>query len=216
MQISEARNFLGQYLFTGDDVFRPISTLSGGERGRVALAKLALSGANFLLLDEPTNHLDIDSQEVMQAVLDDFAGTVLLVSHDRYLIDALATQIWAASPGSSTCSRAHTANFWPRARRPGCKRPNGQRRRPTARNRTQARSPAEKKHGLSARELEQRIVEAEAAIAELEARLAELGADLERASMDGDAARVRELGEDYAQTETDLAAAMAEWEHLAG
>src|SRR5690606_1495346 len=83
MPVSKARNFLAQYLFTGDDVFRPISTLSGGERGRVALAKLALSGANLLLLDEPTNHLDIDSQEVLQPVLDDFPGTVLLVSHDR-------------------------------------------------------------------------------------------------------------------------------------
>ncbi len=65
----------------------------------MALAKLALGGANFLLLDEPTNHLDIDSQEILQNVLADFAGTILLVSHDRYLIDALATQIWAVSPG---------------------------------------------------------------------------------------------------------------------
>ncbi len=96
---AEARNFLGGFLFSGDDVFRPIETLSGGERGRVALAKLALSGANLLLLDEPTNHLDIDSQEILQNVLANFGGTILLVSHDRYLIDALATQIWAASPG---------------------------------------------------------------------------------------------------------------------
>jgi ATP-binding cassette subfamily F protein 3 len=77
-----------------------VDTLSGGERGRVALAKLALGGANLLLLDEPTNHLDIDSQEILQAVLESFDGTILLVSHDRYLIDALATQIWAAEPGA--------------------------------------------------------------------------------------------------------------------
>ncbi|MBZ0286682.1 MAG: ATP-binding cassette domain-containing protein, partial [Anaerolineae bacterium] len=99
MPISEARNYLAQFLFVGDDVFRPVETLSGGERGRVALAKLALSGSNFLILDEPTNHLDIDSQEILQSVLDHFNGTILLVSHDRYLIDALASQIWAASPG---------------------------------------------------------------------------------------------------------------------
>ena len=99
MGLTEARSYLGQFLFQGDDVFRPIRTLSGGERGRVALAKLALAGANFLLLDEPTNHLDIDSQEILQNVLADFDGTILLVSHDRYLIDALATQIWAVSPG---------------------------------------------------------------------------------------------------------------------
>ncbi|HLY29352.1 MAG TPA: ATP-binding cassette domain-containing protein, partial [Aggregatilineales bacterium] len=95
MPISQARSYLAQFLFTGDDVFRPISTLSGGERGRVALAKLALDGANFLLLDEPTNHLDIPAQEVLQAVLSEFGGTILMISHDRYLIDALATQIWA-------------------------------------------------------------------------------------------------------------------------
>ncbi len=102
LQQSEARNYLAQFLFTGDDVFRPVATLSGGERGRLALAKLALDGANFLLLDEPTNHLDIPSQEILQAVLDAFGGTILLVSHDRYLIDALATQIWDIQPGKMT------------------------------------------------------------------------------------------------------------------
>ena len=88
MPLSQARDWLGRFLFSGDDVFRPISSLSGGERGRVALAKLALQGANLLLLDEPTNHLDIDSQEVLQGVLALFDGTILLVSHDRYLVDA--------------------------------------------------------------------------------------------------------------------------------
>ncbi|MCA9909100.1 MAG: ABC-F family ATP-binding cassette domain-containing protein, partial [Anaerolineae bacterium] len=83
MPVSQARNYLGQFLFSGDDVFRPISSLSGGERGRVALAKLALSDANLLLLDEPTNHLDIESQEILQNVLADFDGTILIVSHDR-------------------------------------------------------------------------------------------------------------------------------------
>src|SRR5258708_1938000 len=102
LPISQARSYLATFLFTGDDVFRSISTLSGGERGRVALAKLALDGANFLLLDEPTNHLDIPAQEVLQAVLSEFAGTILLISHDRYLIDALATHIWAGSPGQMT------------------------------------------------------------------------------------------------------------------
>ncbi len=102
MPLSQARNYLATYLFQGDDVFRPVSTLSGGERGRLALAKLSLSGANFLLLDEPTNHLDIPSQEILQDVLDNYEGTILLVSHDRYLIDALATQIWALTPGEIT------------------------------------------------------------------------------------------------------------------
>ncbi len=75
--------------------------LSGGERGRLALAKLALQDTNLLLLDEPTNHLDIPSQEVLEAVLDDYAGTILLVTHDRYLVDAIATQIWEIDPDES-------------------------------------------------------------------------------------------------------------------
>ena len=94
MPEGEARRYLAKYLFQGDDVFKKVGALSGGERGRLALALLALDGANFLLLDEPTNHLDIPSQEVLQAVLERFDGTILLVSHDRYLVDRLATQIW--------------------------------------------------------------------------------------------------------------------------
>src|SRR5690606_193648 len=94
MLISEARNYLARYLFRGDDVFSQISTLSGGERARLALAILVLEEANFLLLDEPTNHLDIPSQEVLQSALESFNGTILLVTHDRYLVDRLATQVW--------------------------------------------------------------------------------------------------------------------------
>lgn len=97
----EARDYLAKYGFQEDEVFAPVSTLSGGERGRLALAKLALSDANLLLLDEPTNHLDLSTQEVLQKVLADYPGTILLVSHDRYLIDALATQIWELLPDES-------------------------------------------------------------------------------------------------------------------
>ena len=94
----ETRDYLAKYGFQEDEVFATVSTLSGGERGRLALAKLALSDANLLLLDEPTNHLDLSTQEVLQKVLQDYPGTILLVSHDRYLIDALATQIWELLP----------------------------------------------------------------------------------------------------------------------
>ncbi|MFT3890875.1 MAG: ABC-F family ATP-binding cassette domain-containing protein [Anaerolineales bacterium] len=97
----QARDYLGKFLFSGDDAFKLVSMLSGGERGRLALAKLGLQDTNLLLLDEPTNHLDITSQEVLQAVLDSYEGTILLVSHDRYLIDALATQIWEINPDES-------------------------------------------------------------------------------------------------------------------
>jgi ATP-binding cassette subfamily F protein 3 len=96
------RDYLAKFLFTGDDVFKEINVLSGGERGRLALACLALQGANLLLLDEPTNHLDLPAQEVLQTILGDYKGTILLVSHDRYLIDALATQIWDVMPEQHT------------------------------------------------------------------------------------------------------------------
>ncbi len=96
---TEARRYLANYLFRGDDVFKRVADLSGGERGRLALALLAAEGANFLLLDEPTNHLDIPSQEALQEVLEAFNGTILLVSHDRYLIDRLARQIWSLEAG---------------------------------------------------------------------------------------------------------------------
>lgn len=90
---TEIRNCLASFLFTGEDVFKLIGDLSGGERGRVSLAKLMLSEANFLILDEPTNHLDIDSKEILEDALNDYTGTVLYVSHDRYFINRTATRI---------------------------------------------------------------------------------------------------------------------------
>ncbi|MEM7032980.1 MAG: ATP-binding cassette domain-containing protein, partial [Chloroflexota bacterium] len=92
--LEDARHHLARFLFSGDAVFNKVGNLSGGERSRLALAKFARTNANFLLLDEPTNHLDVPSQEILETVLADFAGTILFVSHDRYFIDALATQLW--------------------------------------------------------------------------------------------------------------------------
>jgi len=90
---TQIRNMLAAFLFTGDDVFKLIGDLSGGERGRVSLAKLMLSNANFLILDEPTNHLDITSKEILERALNDYTGTILYVSHDRYFINQTATRI---------------------------------------------------------------------------------------------------------------------------
>ena len=90
---TEIRNTLAAFLFTGEDVFKKISALSGGERGRVSLAKLMLSEANFLILDEPTNHLDIMSKEILETALNAYEGTVLYVSHDRYFINKTASRI---------------------------------------------------------------------------------------------------------------------------
>ena len=94
MEQSDIRGALGLFLFTGDEVFEPVHTLSGGEKGRVALTELMLHKDNVLLLDEPTNHLDMDSREVLEDALRDFPGTILAISHDRYFINRFAEKIW--------------------------------------------------------------------------------------------------------------------------
>ncbi|MEP7288812.1 MAG: ABC-F family ATP-binding cassette domain-containing protein [Chloroflexota bacterium] len=226
MPISQARAYLAPYLFTGDDVFRPISTLSGGERGRVALAKLALDGANFLLLDEPTNHLDIPAQEVLQAVLSEFNGTILLISHDRYLIDALATQIWATRPGQmvvfegsyqeyiaardgkAVAATAHAAKAALTAS------PSTPKKDQRDQNNGKAAARSALKPTLSSREREKRTAAIEAQIHALELKLVELSGDLGAASEAGKVDQVRELGEAYAAAEAELEAMMNEWETL--
>ena len=214
MPQNEARSYLGSFLFSGDDVFRPIDTLSGGERGRVALAKLALGGSNLLLLDEPTNHLDIDSQEILQSVLDQFNGTVLLVSHDRYLINALATQIWQVSDGGLEVFEGSFEEFVAARNQKRLQEQtsssngNGSSRRAPAQY-------AEKKHGLSPYQLERRLAELEAHVHKLEDKLEQISRHLETASRAGDTGRVLTLGEQYNQTEADLDSTMEEWARLA-
>ncbi len=215
MTPAEARNFLGPFLFQGDDVFRPIETLSGGERGRVALAKLALSGANLLLLDEPTNHLDIDSQEILQNVLANFNGTILLVSHDRYLVEALATQIWAASAGKMEVFEGSYKEFL--ASRMSAAAPPAEKvseSAPVSKN-GKAAPVSRKKHGLNPYQLEKRITQLESDIHNLETKLKDLTAQIEKASAAGDGMRVHQLGEQYTETELALDAAMDEWGALA-
>jgi ATP-binding cassette subfamily F protein 3 len=99
MSEEAARSFLARFLFTDEDVFKHIGNLSGGERSRVALAKLTLQPANVLLLDEPTNHLDIPARQVLEEVLREYEGTIIMVSHDRYFISTVADQIWAVEDG---------------------------------------------------------------------------------------------------------------------
>ncbi|MCL6523099.1 MAG: ABC-F family ATP-binding cassette domain-containing protein [Thermoflavifilum sp.] len=95
----EIRNILGQFMFSGEDVLKPIQVLSGGEKARVALAKMLLTGANFLLIDEPTNHLDIPSMDALKQALLDFPGSFILVSHDRYFLEGLVNKIWYIEDG---------------------------------------------------------------------------------------------------------------------
>ncbi len=217
MTPAQARGFLGPFLFQGDDVFRPIETLSGGERGRVALAKLALSGANLLLLDEPTNHLDIDSQEVLQNVLAGFDGTILLVSHDRYLVDALATQIWAASPGKMEVFEG-TYKEYVTARNAGLSIAEASAANnakiPVAAPAPNGNGATKKKSGSNFK-LDKQIAAAEAKVHTLETKLTELTAAIDKASKDGNAALVNKLGAEYTTTEQALETAMNEWAALA-
>jgi ATP-binding cassette subfamily F protein 3 len=212
LQQSEARNYLAQFLFTGDDVFRPVATLSGGERGRLALAKLALDGANFLLLDEPTNHLDIPSQEILQDVLDAFNGTILLVSHDRYLIDALATQVWDIQPGNMTVFEG-TYQEYVQARE-AARQAERDSQTPARMETKIAQKPANGKPALSPFQRQRKLAEIEQKIHELEIRLVELSGELGDASAVGAVDRVRDLGEAYTAAESQLDRALREWETL--
>ena len=207
MRVSEARDLLGQYLFSGDDVFRSVSTLSGGERGRLALALLALAGANLLLLDEPTNHLDIDSQEVLQQVLEQFDGTVLLVSHDRWLIDALASQLWIAQPGAMRLFDGTWAEYNQAQQTAAATQPAPAPRDPAPRGNSRAR-PGHAQRERRARELEARIHE-------LEQQLGRLTEAIEQASRAGQGERVAELGATWAEEDAALEAALTEWSALA-
>ncbi|MEO8084067.1 MAG: ribosomal protection-like ABC-F family protein, partial [Ardenticatenales bacterium] len=137
--LGEARNYLAGFLFREDDVFKQVSALSGGERGRLALAVLALQGANLLVLDEPTNHLDIQAQEVLEDVVNDFQGTVLLVTHDRYLVDRLATQLWWVADGALTVHEGTFADW--QARQAGGQAADGRGRAASATSSTASGAP---------------------------------------------------------------------------
>ncbi|MDO5360512.1 MAG: ATP-binding cassette domain-containing protein, partial [Jeotgalicoccus sp.] len=98
MKESDVRKILGRFLFTQDEVMKQVNSLSGGEKARIQLAKLMLEENNLLILDEPTNHLDIDSKEVLETALENFPGTIIVVSHDRYFIDKIATRVMEIEP----------------------------------------------------------------------------------------------------------------------
>jgi len=213
MRPGDIRSYLAKFLFSGDDAFKTVGMLSGGERGRLALAVLALSGANLLLLDEPTNHLDLPSQEVLQSILAGFNGTILLVSHDRYLIDALATQIWEVEPEEQrlrvfdgTYSEYRAAR---QAEQAGeAARTVEERKKP---------APAEDKPaaGLSKMELrrrKQRLEALEAEITTLEGQLAALSRQLENPP--NDPGKVQELGNEYLRVQHLLETHLETWASL--
>src|SRR5512135_183644 len=208
MPVSRARGLLGSYLFSGDMIDKPISALSGGERGRVALAVLALEGANVLLLDEPTNHLDLDSQEVLQDALADFEGTLLLVTHDRYLVDALATHIWAIEDNAIKLYEGNYSEFT--AARSAMKA-QPEVKADSHKSDQAAKSKSKTAGSQSEKDRAKRTLALENSIANLEARLTELTEQIAQASPQA----VAKLGAEYTQVEQQMQELVDEWTRIA-
>ena len=208
MEQSDVRGALGLFLFTGDDVFQPIHTLSGGEKGRVALTALMLRKDTLLLLDEPTNHLDMDSREVLEDALADFGGTIITVSHDRYFINRVADRVIEMRPDGVTEYIGNYDDYLERKNRPveqetvagKTKTELGKERR------------REKLRGQAARQLKVRAQEAEKAVADKEAEIAELEAQMADPALYQDAARAADVQRAYRQAQDDLRTLYETWE----
>jgi len=213
----QARDYLGKYLFSGDDVYKLVSMLSGGERGRLALAKLALEDTNLLLLDEPTNHLDIPSQEVLQAVLDSYKGTILLVSHDRYLVDALATQIWEIDPDESKMTAFDGTYSQMKAEREKEAARLAALQAEQQADTRNVNNEVRKSRNASTKEERRKIAqlqELENTIADLEETLANLTTQLESPFVKPEEAG--KLGIEYERVQREMDEKLDEWERMQG
>ncbi len=211
----EARSYLARFLFQGDDVFQKISTLSGGERSRLALAILTLDEANFLLLDEPTNHLDIPAQEVLQSALESFGGTVLLVTHDRYLVDRLATQIWDLRNGRLRVFNGPYQEFLAKRQQEALQEKEAAAQRQTAVSTTP--SSTNGTEAISKNEQRRRnalLATLEESITHLEAQIDEITHALQQATTLQDFDKIQSLSIEYARAEDELAQKLAKWETL--
>jgi ATP-binding cassette, subfamily F, member 3 len=201
------RTFLGRLLFSGDDAFKVIRSLSGGEKSRVALAKLMLDDAGLLLLDEPTNHLDIPAQEMLEEALDDFEGTIIFVSHDRYFIDAIATRLWVIEDGRVTTYLGNYTDLERGRQRAG--RLVAPVDHPAAPRRGNQQKPGAAGPVASATGVEDRIEELEAEVRRIEEQLAD------HETYD-DPARVTQLAQAHEDASRRLRALYQEWEQAAG
>jgi len=207
MSEHEARSYLARYLFTGEDVYKPVSALSGGERARLALAILALGGANFLMLDEPTNHLDLASQEALQEVLEEFGGTILLVSHDRYLIDRLASQIWEIRDGKLQVFKGTYRQFMLQRSLTSAETS----KRPAI----LLQKPLFKIDGREARKRLENLEKLENRIQEQEREVRELTLSLQSAGQRQSFDRMNRISQQVAVAQANLDRLLAEWEQLA-
>lgn len=210
-----ARTLLGAFQFSGDDVFKRVGNLSGGERSRVAIAQLTLLPGNLLILDEPTNHLDISSREALEAALKSYPGSLLFVSHDRQFIDALADKLWIIRDGHLVEYLGNYSEYteWLAARQASASTPppasttTASARGRAGGNTTQI-SPEE-------RQRRKRLAALEAEVETLERELGKIRAALEAASAAQDVKRITELGTQYAEVEARLNRCYDDWSQLA-
>jgi len=213
LQIGEARSILARFLLTGDDVLKSVEALSGGQRSRLALAQLSLQKANFLVLDEPTNHLDIESQEVLEDMLNAFDGTVLLVSHDRYLIEAIATQVWLIDDHRMRGYEGNYSAFVAARQEESAKQVDApEQLTDSQHHRRRSREDRRKR-----REEEKRQAEADAVeqrIQALENELLEISVALERASQAQQLSELQRLGERYVEIEREMEQLIESWAAL--
>ncbi len=208
LEETRARTLLGRFLFSGDDVFKRVGDLSGGERSRVALAQLTLLPGNLLVLDEPTNHLDIGAREALEGVLNEYPGTILFVSHDRYFIDALADKLWIVQNGRLVEFVGSYSDYMASL--------ENRASMPNQRSSPPQRQPAQDTPSAAAdKQRKKRLAAIESEVATLEQELARLQADLEAASAAQDVAKISKLGAQYAELEATLNQRYEDWADLA-
>ena len=219
------RNVLAAFLFTGDDVFKLIKELSGGERGRVSLAKLMLSHANFLILDEPTNHLDIQSREILEEALQNYTGTVLYVSHDRYFINQTATRILNLTEGGLNSYPGNYDDYIEKKDSPSINSSGGfepavsserAQQIPETPQKTVGKDDylRQKEEQAKERKRQNQIKKVEKRIDEIETRLAELDELMADPSVATDVKRLMEINAEHEDLDTELLELMEEWENL--
>ncbi|HWS82720.1 MAG TPA: ABC-F family ATP-binding cassette domain-containing protein [Ktedonobacteraceae bacterium] len=209
-----ARTFLGRFLFSRDDVFKAIGTLSGGERSRVALAKLTLQGSNFMILDEPTNHLDLQSRQLLEEVLNEFEGTLLFVSHDRYFIDKLATKVWAIEDGMLY---PYMGNYTEYRVYKQCIAQNvspGKVVKPVGGAKPVAVSSAKLTGKKGSKEKVRTVEDVERDIEKAEAHVRLLEDQLAQAALIADAEQLTHLSTDYEEVKARIDQLLEEWERL--
>jgi ATP-binding cassette, subfamily F, member 3 len=210
-----ARGFLGRFLFSGDDVFKAIGTLSGGERSRVALAKLTLQGSNFMVLDEPTNHLDLQSRQFLEDILNEFEGTLLFVSHDRYFIDSLATKVWAIEEGVLIPYMGNYTDYRTRKQRIVLDVPESATKKTVAKTKPAPVPTVPKASSKKGSKVKVRTPEdVERDMEKAEEHVKTLEDALSQAALNADAAQLTQLSAEYEQAKARVEELFAEWERL--